>query len=353
MSFRYIGSKARLTEQLASHIGYTREGTFVDVFCGTGAVSEVAYKMGWSIRLNDHLSSATIMAEARLLAAADTPFDNLGGYDAAVQQLNSCSPRQGFIWKEYSPASIRHGAIERRYFTESNAFRIDGMRSLIQEWRRLELINRREEVLLLADLLSAVNRVANIAGTYGCFLAKWTPQAAALLELRTRRRRTKAVEIETSNLNAAAVRVNPEDLVYLDPPYTKRQYASYYHILETVACGDEPVVEGVAGLRPWKALASDFCYKTRALQALTSLVEGLPANRILISYSEEGHVPMGELKAALDGQGEVIMHELLTVGRYRPNQQASSKRSSVKEYLIELLRQPVATPHHTQPLLLL
>lgn len=48
------------------------------------------------------------------------------------------------------------------------------------------------------------------------------------------------------------------DLVYLDPPYTKRQYASYYHILETVALGDEPEVKGVAGLRPWKNLASDF-----------------------------------------------------------------------------------------------
>ena len=27
-----------------------------------------------------------------------------------------------------------------------------------------------------------------------------------------------------------------------------RQYASYYHILETIVSGDEPLVEGVAGL---------------------------------------------------------------------------------------------------------
>ena len=27
------------------------------------------------------------------------------------------------------------------------------------------------------------------------------------------------------------------DVAYFDPPYTKRQYAAYYHILETIAAG--------------------------------------------------------------------------------------------------------------------
>ncbi|MFR7732930.1 MAG: DNA adenine methylase [Collinsella sp.] len=35
-------------------------------------------------------------------------------------------------------------------------------------------------------------------------------------------------------------------IVYLDPPYTKRQCASYCHIPETIAYHDEPAVEGVA-----------------------------------------------------------------------------------------------------------
>ncbi|MCZ5120468.1 DNA adenine methylase [Escherichia coli] len=30
------------------------------------------------------------------------------------------------------------------------------------------------------------------------------------------------------------------DLCYIDPPYMKRQYAANYHILETLARGDEP-----------------------------------------------------------------------------------------------------------------
>ena len=56
-----------------------------------------------------------------------------------------------------------------------------------------------------------------------------------------------------------------ESDVVTRPADTKRQYAAYYHILETIAHGDEPVVEGITGLRPWKSKASDFCYKRRAL----------------------------------------------------------------------------------------
>lgn len=334
MTFRYIGSKARVVEQIAEHIGYPNGNSFVDAFCGTGAVAEIAAELGWSVRLNDHLVSATVMAAARLLSENDTPFRGVGGYSAAIAALNSCEPKKGFIWREYSPASYLLTGIERRYFTEANAAKIDGIRATIRAWKDEGRISRPEEVLLVADLLSAANRSANIAGTYGCFLSKWTRQAFEPLALRTRQLKSYSTSIEMSNVDALGVRANPNDLVYLDPPYTKRQYASYYHILETIALGDEPTVEGVAGLRPWKSLASDYCYKVRALSALTKLITALPSRRILLSYNNEGHVELGALRSGLEGIGNVVVHELASVGRYRPNLQASATRSSVKEFLI-------------------
>lgn len=341
MSFRYIGSKARVVAQIAEHLGAPKGHVFVDVFCGTGAVAEMAADRGWKIRLNDHLSSATTMAEARLLSARDTPFSRLGGYETVIARLNEERAIEGFIWSEYSPASVAKIGLERRYFTEQNAGRIDAIRARIESWHDSNEINAKEKTLLVADLLAAANRVANIAGTYGCFLAKWTPQSAGDLELRARARKKKLVAIETSNLNATQVKVSPADLVYLDPPYTKRQYASYYHILETIALGDTPVVEGVAGLRPWKDLASDYCYKVRALRALCGLIDRLTANHILLSYSNEGHIDLTDLMLNLDSIGRVRMHELAGVGRYRPNVQASAKRASVNEYLIEIEKQPI------------
>lgn len=313
----------------------------MDVFCGTGAVAEIAAERGWKVRLNDHLSSATTMAEARLLSGTETPFGNLGGYEVAIAQLNDEPAIQGFIWREYSPASVARIGLERRYFTEINAGRIDAVRARIQSWHQENLISSKERTLLVADLLAAANRVANIAGTYGCFLAKWTPQSSGKLELRPRIRKIKKVTVETSNLDASEIEVDPMDLVYLDPPYTKRQYASYYHILETITLGDMPVVEGVAGLRPWKDLASDYCYKVRALRALCALIDHLSAQNILLSYSNEGHVDLTDLMLNLDAIGKVRMHELARVGRYRPNIQASAKRASVKEYLLEIQKRPV------------
>jgi adenine-specific DNA-methyltransferase len=147
--------------------------------------------------------------------------------------------------------------------------------------------------VLIADLLSAANRVANIAGTYGCFLSKWQPQASERLALRPRELKERSTDVSTSVKDAIEVTVKGSRVSR--SPYTKRQYAAYYHLLETISLGDEPVVEGVSGLRPWKNKASDYCYKTRALRALTNLVREIGAERVLLSYGEDGHVPIGAL----------------------------------------------------------
>jgi len=133
----------------------------------------------------------------------------------------------------------------------------------------------------------------------------------------------------------------PDDLVYLDPPYTKRQYASYYHILETITLNDRPDVEGVCGLRPWRHLASPFCYKRRALGAMLDLVRGLGARRVLISYSSEGHISVPELAEQLEGDFVVEVHEVMEIGRYRPNVAASTNGDSVVEFVVEVRQPPV------------
>lgn len=338
MSFRYIGSKARLIEQIKEHIGPASGGFFVDAFCGTGAVAEAAADLGWPIRINDHLPSAVISASARLASIEQAQFNKLGGYASAVARLNSARPRKGYIWRTYSPSSLPFCGIERRYFTEVNAAQIDAMRAQIRDWKESDLLNGTEEQVLIADLFGAINRIANIAGTFGCFLSKWTPQAKEHIEIRPRSLRPSTVHFEATVGDVFDVKSNPGDLVYLDPPYTKRQYASYYHILETVALGDEPNVEGVAGLRPWKDRASDFCYKTRALPTLSRLVQLLESERVLLSYSSEGHISMVELEKELSLIGHSRLYPLGAIARYRPNKVASGKASSVNEYLAVITR---------------
>lgn len=335
MSFRYIGSKSRLIDQITTYMGPPKQGAFfVDAFCGTGVVAQAAADLGWNVRINDSLYSAVISAGARLISTKQAAFKKLGGYGQAVAMLNAAKPKHGFVWREYSPASVDTCGLERRYFTQENAARIDAMRALIGEWAAAGTIDEAEKRLLIADLFGALNRVANIAGTFGCFLSKWTSQSQGEISMLCRELRAKTVCVEATVGDVFDVPNSSVDLVYLDPPYTKRQYASYYHILETVALGDEPEVKGVAGLRPWKGLASDFCYKTRALKTLSRLVRSLKAQKVLLSYSSEGHICMQDMKAELSKIGASTMHPLGAIGRYRPNKVASSTASDVSEFLV-------------------
>jgi len=340
MGYRYIGSKARIAENIISYVGKAdeQEGRFIDAFCGTGVVAEKAADFGWKIIINDVMKNAAIMSEARLLSSEDVIFSKLGGYTQAVSTLNCLPGKEGYIWTEYSPASKAFCGIERKYFTEDNARKIDAITEQIHKWYREKVISRQEWVLLLSNLIAATNDVANIAGTYGCFLSKWNSAASKPLTLNTVVLRKDKVNYEVQNQDVFLVESSENDIVYLDPPYTKRQYASYYHIHETIVCGDKPSVAGVTGLRPWRDKASVFCYKSKALSSLVSLVIKQKAKRVLLSYSNEGHVKLEELQKHLSRHGSVEVFTLGSIGRYRPNRTAVTNNSNVQEYLIEFRR---------------
>ena len=337
MGYRYIGSKARIADEIITYLGKpsSPEARFIDGFSGTGIVASKAADIGWQVVINDMMKNAIVMSEARLLAECDVPFIKVGGYDKALAELNALDGCEGFIWREYSPASKELCGIERKYFTEQNAKKIDAIMCKVHEWRRKGIITHREFSLLMANIITATNDVANIAGTYGCFLSKWSSAAQNPIELIPSVLRTEPVQYTAHNLDVFAIESSNKDTVYLDPPYTKRQYASYYHIHETIVCGDEPVVEGTSGLRPWKDKASVFCYKAKALDALVRLITNQKAHRVLLSYSDEGHVKLDQLKEHLSSHGTVEVIDLGSIGRYRPNKVAVENNANVCEYLID------------------
>ena len=340
MAVRYIGSKARLAEAIVDIIGDPKDGSshLVDGFCGTGVIARTAALHGWNVSGNDTLLSSTYIADASLYSENELDFSRVGSYASAVDKLNDMMPAGGFIWRTYSPASVMFCDYERRYFTEENAKRIDTMRNTIAEWHENGLIGYREQALLVADLIEAANDVANIAGTYGCFLKKWTSQSVGTLTMKPRELFPRKVDHRMSVGDIFNIKTTETDTVYLDPPYTKRQYASYYHIPETIAYHDEPIVEGVAGLRPWKHIASAFCYKTKALNAINDCIDRLTARHVFLSYSSQGHVSLDDLMRTLPLLGNVEVHELGEIGRYRPNRIAASGEAQVEEYLIEVVK---------------
>jgi adenine-specific DNA-methyltransferase len=98
-------------------------------------------------------------------------------------------------------------------------------------------------------LILATNDVANISGTYNYFHSSLSRASLKNLEM------TRSVVCPPRNHQVVHGSVFETlanlkvDLLYLDPPYTKRQYAGNYHILETIAMDDEPSPVGDGGLR--------------------------------------------------------------------------------------------------------
>jgi len=170
--------------------------------------------------------------------------------------LAGAPPVSGTLHRHYSPATAALIGHERRYFTERKAAAVDGCRARIAWWSEDRLLTTNEERLPLADVIEAVNAVANTAGTYGCHLREWSSVATRPVEPRMRRLLHVPVPGEVHDTDVLDVPADANDTVYLDPPYTKRHDAAYYDLQETIAHGDEPEVGGVTGLRPWRNFAS-------------------------------------------------------------------------------------------------
>ena len=81
------------------------------------------------------------------------------------------------------------------------------------------------------------------------------------------------------------------DILYLDPPYNSRQYASNYLLLELIAEGwfeQEPEIYGETGMRKYDHQKSDYASKNKALNALEDLILNSTKSKcILLSYNNE------------------------------------------------------------------
>ncbi|SDG54261.1 DNA adenine methylase [Dyella sp. 333MFSha] len=292
----YIGNKRNVIDfvtQPLRELGVSRPLQVMDLFAGTGAVSAAFKQLGHKVTANDHLSTCFTLTSAALLNHSLPRFEGLFGleservhgerYHAILDYLNSLQPLRGFVYETYSPASSEVAGVARMYFTEANAQRIDAIRASIEVLRgRLTL---GEYALLLSDLLRAASSVANIAGTYGSYLKEWKPKALQLVVLKP----ASFVDgcrdgHQVWSMDAGeAVKMAAVDVIYADPPYTKRQYAAYYHVLETIARNDRPIVTGRTGLRAWQSESSDFCYKKKAPAALVKILSSMRARHLLLS----------------------------------------------------------------------
>lgn len=337
MSYRYLGNKTRLVDWIVGKISHVLpEGSSVaDPMCGTASVSLALARAGYSVTAADALTFPVVHARTRLLAKEPPSFKALGGYEKALEWMRSAAPMEGYFFREFGETGKpANGRPPRLYFSASNAAHIDGIRVGIRELCEGAAITEVEHSILLHHLILAINKVANISGTFGYFRRDISGPALKPLTFEpVTFERTKGHHtVLQGNVEQLASKLDT-DAVYLDPPYTKRQYAGNYHILETIACGDEPVAAGDGGLRPWRDQASSFCYRRSAGRAFRETLEQLRVPHVFISYSEDGQVQASELLSILCDFGSVTVHEQPHT-RYRSN--GGGKKGPVVERLYHL-----------------
>ena len=359
MGYRYIGAKSRILGEIMPVLDrVVGKGCHVaDLMCGTSAVAAELRRSGYRVTANDLMTYCYHHARVSLLFTSLPQFEkasafideflpgnggelfSLTPYERMLKALENVPAEKGYFWREFSPdGSPRNTGKPRNYFNPSNARKIDGIRKMLRHLWDSGQITHLERSLLLHDLIMGANDVANIAGTYGHYMARISGRARDAMRLTPTQLLLLNDEGRHKVLQGYAEDVACQvacDLCYLDPPYMKRQYAANYHILETLAREDEPEAIGVSGLRPWRDQYSNFCTKTRIRSSFGRIFEEMQCPHFLISYSEDGLLSLEELESALRRFGLV---RVLTFANKRFKSNDSELAPRLTEYLLHMER---------------
>ena len=311
---KYIGNKTRVLGFIEdclkrSEIDFTGKKV-ADLFAGTGSVSSFFLKNKCEVYSCDNMTYS-IAEQYRVNYYFKEPlFDEIsfiiGGntLDDVLNFLNNLVPFKGYFFENFAPS----GKYKRQYFTDKNAQKIDAIREKIESFK--DYLSNEKIMFLLGILMCSADRVSNTSGTYGAYLKIWRSMALKdiILEKPKFISNGKNFIFQDDVLNF--VKNNKKfDIVYLDPPYNKRQYASNFHVLESIVVYDKQLLKGKTGLRNYDKQKSDFCIVKKVKKAFEELIENIDSKYIIMSYSTEGLLSEDEILLILKNKGEVVSYK--------------------------------------------
>lgn len=311
---KYIGNKTRVLDfieesLIKSGIEY-KQKRVVDLFAGTGSVSNFFLKNNCEVFSCDNMTYS-ICEQYRINYFNKEPlFEELsyiiGGskLDDVLDYLNNLPGIEGYYYLNYAPS----GKYKRQYFSDSNAKKIDSIRLKIGEWKKI--LDYSRYMYLLGILMCAADRVSNTSGTYGAYLKVWRSMALKDIVLEKPEITSEGKNyIYQNDVNEFIKEINNIDIIYLDPPYNERQYASNFHVLENIVVDDKPELKGKTGLRNYEKQKSDYCTKSKVLKSFTDLINNCNCKCIVMSYSSEGLMSENEIIDILSAKGKLEVYK--------------------------------------------
>jgi adenine-specific DNA-methyltransferase len=320
---KYMGSKRTmlsngLGETLLREIASSRR--FADLFLGSSAVAwHVAEKFRRSVIGADLQKFAVILAEA--VIARDKPIaskDIWERWSAEARKvvLGSQSYDEAKVFDRVKWGAARRRNVEAgrdicrhqrepvmraygaHYFSPMQALVLDSLRTTLPQ----EPIHQK---VALAALICAASQCAASPGhtaqpfqpTKGAarFLFEawrrdvWEHTRSALERICPKHAR-RAGTATVQDAESLAKDFGPEDLAFVDPPYSGVHYSRFYHVLETIARGDCEEVSGVGRYPPpSERPKSDFSVSTKSKLALERLLSILAERgvRTIVTFPQE------------------------------------------------------------------
>ncbi len=290
---KYIGNKTRLLDFIQESLKSSKIDingkTIIDLFSGTGSVSNMFLQNSCTV-ISCDIMTYSIAEQYRInYYQKEIEFPelkdkyNISTLEEVLDYLNNLPELEDYFFNNYAPSGI----YKRQYFSDSNAKKIDSIRNKIEEWKTI--IPEEKFLFLLGILMCSADKVSNTSGTYGAYLKIWRSMALKPLILEKPKFTSKGKAI-IKQIDAIDCVKNYKDvyLIYLDPPYNERQYASNFHVLENIVVYDKQDLKGKTGLRNYDTQKSNYCSKNKALNEFKNLIDNCSSEYIVMSYSTEG-----------------------------------------------------------------
>lgn len=271
---RYTGSKLKIKDWIKNLIteNCPNAKSFCDIFAGTAIVTDEMLANYDSFVLNDLLYSNEVIYKA-FYKNQDYDIQKLAKFQNKYQGLNKDELSSNYV-------SVNFGG---KYFELGDSKAIGFIRQDIEDNK--SILNEREYCILIASLLYSFDKCANTVGHYEAYFKNKEIARTFKFELVTPYdtiQMNKNISIFREDANYLATKIN-SDIVYIDPPYSSRQYSRFYHVLENITKWEKPELFGSA-LKPAPENMSEYC-SSSAKEAFADLINKLNCKYIVVSYN--------------------------------------------------------------------
>ena len=348
----YIGNKRRLINFIKlkgiafcqKRLG-KKKMTIFDGFSGSGVVSRFLKGFSKHLYVNDLEKYSEIISKCYLSNKSELDLELI---KETIDYLNFNKLRddmeEGVISSLYCPVDEKNiTEKDRVFYTKENGIIIDNIRRMIFDYK--------DDFLYLAPLLSEASIHTNTSGIFKGFHKNPETKVGQFggggEDALDRIKKTihipypvfsdyeVPVSIFRRDINDLVLDLPEMDIAYYDPPYNCHPYGSNYFMLNVIANYEFPKnISKVSGI-PTEWNRSSYNKSSEAEAFMDNLINNTKAKIILISYNNEGIIPIDIFVNMLKKYGRLDIEEE-TYNTYRGSRNLKNRNKNVTEKLFVL-----------------